>query len=84
MTPTLPAPYRPPPLWSTCNAQVPDPRPDLGPQLLEAAKRDDAEEFVSLLDQGAPVDFKVRWRWELAWKCVVSFSNVNPSLFVKD
>ena len=42
------------------DVQVPEPRPDLGPQLVEAAKGDDAEKVVSVLGQGAPVDFTVR------------------------
>ena len=45
---------RSPKPWSVCNAQVPKPRPDLGPQLVEAVVGDDAEKVMSLLDQGAP------------------------------
>ena len=42
------------------DAQGPEPRPELGLPLVEAAKKDDAERVVSLLGQGAPVDFRVR------------------------
>ena len=42
------------------DVQVPEPRPELGPQLLKAVAGNDAEKVGSLLDQGAPVDFKVR------------------------
>ena len=35
-------------------------RPDLGPALIDAAKRPDgAADIQSLIDQGAPVDFQV-------------------------
>ena len=46
--------------WAVHAMQVRGSRPDLGPQLVEAAKGDDAKKVVSLLGQGAPVDFKVR------------------------
>ena len=39
--------------------QVRGSRPDLGPQLIDAAQGDDAGKVVSMLGQGAPVDFKV-------------------------
>ena len=61
MGPALPLSSRSPPLWFTCNAQVPEPRLNLGPQLVKAAMEDDAEKVGSLLDQGAPVDFGVRY-----------------------
>ena len=45
-------------------------RSDLGPQLVKAAQNDELSKLSSLLDQGAPVDFKVR-RWRLPCVCML-------------